>query len=322
MKAARIHEFGGPEVLVYEQEVPVPSAAEGQVLLRVEGAGVNFADLMRRTGNYPGGDPPTTLGLEAAGIVEEVGPGVTGYKVGDSVMAMAAGGQAEFVAADQANVFPCPPGMDLVQAAGIPIIFLTAYHLLKTRAQMQPGDAVLVQAGASGVGTVAIQMAKLWGARVFATASTEDKLELTRSLGADEVINYVSHDFEDEIKSRTDGRGVQVILECVGGEVLEKSLRCLAPYGRLVIYGNASGMPASLSPTDIQPVNRTVLGFSLGRSPKGVLDNHGAMAEMMPLIQSGTLKLVHDRTMPMAQVRQAHEHLANRGTRGKVVLTP
>ena len=283
---------------------------------------MNFADLMRRSGNYPGGDPPATLGLEAAGTVEELGPGVTGYVPGDPVMAMAAGSQAEFVAANLDNVFPCPSGMDLVQAAGIPIIFLTAYHLLKTRAQVQPGDTVLVQAGASGVGTVAIQMAKLWGARVFATASTEDKLELARSLGADEAINYVSNDFEDEVMSLTDGRGVQVTLECVGGEVLEKSLRCIAPYGRLVIYGNASGMPASLSPNDIQPVNRTVLGFSLGRSPRSVLNNHAAMAEMLPLVQSGELKLVHDRTVSMDQVREIHEHLANRGTRGKVVLTP
>ena len=322
MKAVRIHRFGGPEVLVYEEEVPQPTPGKGQVLIKVAGAGVNFADLMRRMGTYPGGDPPATLGLEAAGTIEEVGPEVTSFKVDDPVMVRAGGSQAEYVAVDATNVFHCPPDIDLVHAAGIPVIFLTAYHLLKTRSQVSPGDTVLVQAGASGVGTVAIQLAKLWGARVIATASTEEKLELARSLGADITINYVTHDFEEEVMALTDGAGVEVILECVGGEVLEKSLRCLAQYGRLVIYGNASGKPASLPASDIFPVNRGVLGFSIGRSPQGVLDHHAAMAEMLPLVQAGTLRLVVDRILPMSEVAKAHTHLANRGTKGKMILTP
>ncbi len=322
MKAVRIHKFGGPEVLVYEEEVPQPRPAKGQVLIKVAGAGVNFADLMRRTGSYLGGDPPATLGLEAAGTIEEVGPEVKGFRVGDPVMARAAGGQAEYAVVDASNVFRCPPGINLVHAGGMPVIFLTAYHLLKTRSQVQPGDTVLIQAGASGVGTIAIQLAKLWGARVIATASTEDKLELTRSLGADITINYITHDFEEEIKAPTGGAGVQVILECVGGEVLEKSLRCLAQYGRLVIYGNASGRPAALPASDIFSANRGVLGLSLGRSPQGVLDHQKAMAEMLPLVQARKLRLVIDRILPMSEVAKAHVHLGNRGTKGKVILTP
>ena len=322
MKAVRFHKYGGPEVLVYEEEVPRPAVGKGQLLIKSAGAGVNFADLMRRTGAYPGGDPPATLGLEVAGTIEELGPDVVGFEVGDPVMARAIGGQAEYVAVDSSSVFHCPEGVDLVQSGGMPVTFLTAYHLLQTRCRMQPGDTVLVQAGASGVGTIAIQLAKLWGARVVATASTEEKLELAASLGADVTINYVTHDFEEEISSLTGGAGVEVILECVGGEVLEKSLRCLAQYGRLVIYGNASGTPASLPASEIFPVNRGVLGFSLGRSPQGTLDHHAAMGEMLPLIQSGSLRLVVDRIMPMSAAAEAHTHLANRGTRGKVILIP
>ena len=323
MKAVRFHSFGGPEVLVYEEEVPQPTPGVGQVLIKVAGAGVNFADLMRRAGSYPGSDPPVTMGLEAAGTIAEVGAEVTAFSVGDIVLARAAfGGQAEYVAVDSPNVFPCPPGIDLVQAGGIPSIFLTAYHIVKTRARVRPGDTVLVHAGASGVGTAAIQLAKHWGARVIATASTEEKLEFVRSLGADDTINYFTHDFEEEIRTLTDDAGVQVILECVGGEVLEKSLRCVAQYGRLVIYGNTSGSPASLPSSEIHTVNREILGLSMGRSPQGVLDHQGAMAEMLPLIQAGTLRVVVDRILPMSEVAQAHVHLANRGAKGKVILTP
>ena len=322
MKAVRFHKFGGPEVLVYEGELPRPVPGKGEVLIKVAGAGVNFADLMRRSGSYPGAEPPATLGLEAAGTIEELGPGVAEFKVGDPVLGRAAGGQAEYVSVDASTLFRCPDGMDLVQAGGIPVVFLTAYHLLKTRAGVQAGETVLVQAGASGVGTAAIQLAKLWGARVIATASTEEKLSLARSLGADETINYVNSDFEEEIKGLAGGAGVQVILECVGGEVLEKSLRCLAQYGRLVIYGNASGRPASLPASDIYPVNRGVLGFSIGRSPQGALDHHSAMGEMLPLFHTGKLRLVIDRIMPMEDVAKAHNHLADRGSKGKVILTP
>ena len=231
-------------------------------------------------------------------------------------------GQAEYVAVNHNFVFPYPDGIDPVHAGGMPITFLTSYHLLKSRGGMQPGDTVLIQAGASGVGTVAIQLAKEWGARVIATASTEDKLELCRSLGADITINYTEVDFEDEVKSLTDGRGVALVLECVGGPVQEKSVRCVASYGRLVSYGNASGQPANLSAADITTLNRTVVGFSMGRSPIGSLDHQGAMNDLIPMITGGKLKLIVDRVMPMSQAGGAHQHLASRGTRGKVILTP
>lgn len=321
MKAVRIHEFGGVDVLKWE-DVPEPKARPDQVLIKVESAGVNYADLMRRGGGYPGPDLPSSLGLEAAGTVVEVGDNVDGVTVGQRVMAMGPQGQAEYVAVNGNFVFPYPETLDPVQAGGMPIVFLTCYHLLKTRGQMQAGDTVLVQAGASGVGTVAIQMAKAWGAKVIATASTQEKLDLATSLGADIVINYTTQDFEAEIQEQTGGQGVELILECVGGPVLEKSVRCVAAYGRLISYGNASGTPANLASADIFAANRTVIGFSMGRSPAGRLDHKSAMAEIFPMISSAQARLVVDQVMPMSQVADAHRHLAARGTKGKVILTP
>lgn len=322
MKAVRVNEFGGPEVLRWEDGVPEPSPGPGELLIKVAGAGMNFADQSRRRGTYPGGPAPTTLGMEAGGTVASVGPGASEFKVGDNVMARVAGAQAEYVAAREADVFPAPGGVDPVHAGGIPLVFLTAYHILRTRADVQSGETVLVHAAASGVGTAAIQLARHWGASVIATASTEEKLELARSLGAGHTINYANDDFQARVKEIAGDRGVEVILDSVGGDVLEKSMGCLGVYGRLITYGNASGAPASLSARDIFSVCGAVMGFSIGRSPDGYLDHKGAMAEMLPLFESGELRLVLDRTMPMSAVAEAHAHLANRGTLGKVILTP
>lgn len=321
MKAVRIHEFGDVDVLRWE-EAPTPKPRPGQVLIKVDSSGVNYADIMRRRGGYPGPDLPATLGLEAAGTVVELGEGVTGLTVGRRVMAMGPQGNAEYMAVNANYAFPYPEAIDPIQAGGMPIVFLTSYHLLKTRGQLQAGDTVLIQAGASGVGTVAIQLAKQWGARVITTASSQEKLDLTRSLGADVTINYTTQDFEAEVQKQTAGKGVELILECVGGPVLEKSLRCVASYGRLIAYGNASGTPASLPASDIFPANRTVIGFSMGRSPAGRLDHQGAWVEMFPMIASGQVRLVVDQVLPMSEVAKAHQHLANRGTRGKVILKP
>ena len=321
MKAVRINEFGGLEVLQWE-DVPEPTPRAGQVLIKVDSAGVNYADIMRRQGNYPGPDLPATLGLEAAGTITDLGEGVSGLSVGQRVMAMGPQGNAEFVAVNANYVFPYPETVDPIQAGGMPIVFLTAYHLLKTRGQVQPGETVLIQAGASGVGTVAIQLAKAWGARVITTASSPEKLDLTRSLGADETINYVAQDFEEEVRQLTNGNGVELVLECVGGPVLEKSVRCVASYGKLISFGNASGTPASLPGADIFGANRTVIGFSMGRSPIGRLNHQEAMDELFPMLAQGQVRLVVDRVLPMAEAAKAHQHLSNRGSQGKVILTP
>jgi NADPH2:quinone reductase len=231
-------------------------------------------------------------------------------------------GNAEYVAVNSSFVFPYPDQLDPTEAGGMPIVFLTAYHILKTRGGLQEGNTVLIQAGASGVGTVATQLAKAWGAKVITTASSEGKLELSKSLGSDITINYSDKNFESVINDITGGKGVDLVLECVGGQVLEKSVRCLSSYGVLVSYGNASGVPANLPSTDITSNNRTVIGFSMGRSPAGSLDHQSAMAELFPMITNGKVKLIVDRVLPMSNVADAHKHLANRGTRGKVILTP
>jgi len=321
MKAVRLNEFGDVDVLKIE-EVPEPNLRPHHVMIKVDSAGVNYADILRRGGNYPGPGLPSSMGLESAGTVTEVGSDVTGITVGQQVMAMGPGSQAEYVAVNGNLVFPYPNSLNAVEAGGMPIVFLTAYHILKSRGHVQSGDTVLVQAGASGVGTVLIQLAKAWGAKVIATASTHDKLDLCKSLGADVVINYTEADFEEVVKDESGGDGVKLVAECVGGEVLEKSVRCVSAYGTLVSYGNASQTPASLPASDITSVNRTVIGFSMGRSPVGSLDHKAAMAEMFPMIAAGQAKLVVDQILPMAEVGKAHQHLANRGAMGKVILTP
>ncbi len=321
MRAVRLNEFGGLDVLKIE-DVAEPNLRPHQVMIKVDAAGVNYADILRRSGNYPGPDLPSSMGLEAAGTVTEVGSEVSGISVGQKVMGMGPGSQAEYVAMNGNFVFPYPDTLDPVEAGGMPIVFLTSYHLLKTRGRLQPGHTVLVQAGASGVGTVAIQLAKAWGAKVITTASTEDKLELCRTLGADVTINYTETDFEAAVNEETGGAGVELVLDAVGGPVLEKSVRCIAFDGRLVSYGNASQTPANLASTDLTSNNRTFIGFSMGRSPRGSLDHKGAMAELFPMIAEGKAKLIVDQVLPMYDVGQAHQHLANRGTLGKVILTP
>lgn len=319
MKAARIHAFGGPEVVTYE-EVPKPTPKENEVLFKVTSTSMNYADVQWRLGNYVDRTLPATLGREAAGIIEELGPGVTHLRVGQPIMARTPGGHAEYAIARVENVFPCPPGLDMTQAGGIPIVFLTAYHLLRSLKPLQPGDTVLVHAAASGVGTVLIQLCKRWGFRSIATASTEAKLELARQLGADVTINYATQDFEAEVKRLTDGVGVQLALEAVGGEVTEKSMRCLAPFGCLVNYGNASNKPASLPLSSFRE-NRAAMGFSL-TAPVPGRDNQAAMAELLGLIMEGKVRLVVDRVLPLSEAAKAHAHLSNRGAMGKVLLIP
>jgi len=204
----------------------------------------------------------------------------------------------------------------------IPVIFLTAYHLLKTLAPVRRGETVLIHAAASGVGTVAVQLAKAWGARVFATASTEEKLALARTLGADECINYEKQDFLAEVMRRTDGVGVDRVLECVGGDVLVKSVTALAPGGRLMIYGRASGSLPTLAPDEFFARNLHVIGLNIGGKPWTQAVHRAALEDCLALIAAGKAKPVISATWPLAQVARAHEYLANRQTMGKVILTP
>jgi NADPH2:quinone reductase len=324
MRAVRYHAFGGPEVLRWE-EVPEPPVGPGDVLIRVAAAGVNFSDLMRRAGTYnPSLRLPHAEGVEAAGTVERVGAEVVdGPRPGDRVMAMLGSGcQAEYVVAPEALVYPIPAGLTFEAAGALPLAGVTAWHLLRTGAGIRPGEAVLIHAAASGVGTLAVQLARLWGARVFATASTDEKLAAVRALGADETINYARESFVPAVLARTDGRGVDVVLECVGGEVLAQSATALAPGGRLVVYGRASGASGTLDGDLILTRNLSVLGMHLGRRPWQPEMHREAFIELIQLAAAGRLAPVVDRVFPMAEVARAHAYLAERKAIGKVLLTP
>lgn len=320
MKAVRINEFGDTSVLKIE-DIPDISAKRNQILVKLVSSGVNFADVLRREGRYPGPDLPCTLGLEGAGSIVALGEGVDGFKIGQSVLVLGPQCHAEMVSVNKHFVFPFDNDkLDPNIAGGIPLTFLTAYHLLQTRGQIQPKDQVLIHAGASGVGTIAIQMAKHWGATVISTASTPEKIELCKSLGADTVINYTDEDFEQSIMELTDNQGLELVLDAVGGTTLEKSLRCVKSYGKLLSYGNASGQPASLSAADFTTLNRTIIGFSMGRSPFGTLDHKSAMVDILSKVYTDTFKLVVDQNLALENVGVAHDHLSNRRSRGKVIL--
>ncbi len=318
MKAVRIHSHGGPEVITIE-DIPVPEPGENEVLFKVTSTCINYADVQWRLGN---GDPtlPTTLGREAAGTIEKVGPGVTSLQVGQNITARSLGGNAEYAIAQVTNAFACPDGVDMAQAGGIPIIFLTAYHLLRSLVNVNRGDTVLVQAGASGVGSILLQMCREWGFRSIATASTEAKLELCRELGADETINYATHDFQEEVMRLTGGAGVKLVVEAVGGDVTEKSMKCLASGGSLVNYGNASNRPASLPLGDFRE-GRWATGFSLVATFP-TWDNPAAMAEVLDLMSSGRVKMIVDQVLPLEEAAKGHAHLSARGAMGKVLLVP
>lgn len=321
MKAVQIHEFGGPEVLKVE-EAPEPKIGSGDVLIQMEAAGVNYADVMLRAGVYPVKGLPVTPGFEVAGRIIDVGDGVTEVRVGDRVVAMVDfGGQAELVAAPAATVFSLPDSVSAAEAAALPVNYLTALHMLREFGRLVPGESVLVQAAASGVGTAAVQLAKLFGARVFATAGSDDKLALAKDLGADECINYTTQDFPEVVKAKTGGRGADLVLECVGGEVFEKSLLCLAPLGRLITYGVAGGVPATVPTPLLLFHNVSVIGFHLGRYYQ-LKPNREPMHEILRLVVAKKIRPVINTTFPLAEVARAHDHLSQRRTRGKVLLTP
>ena len=322
MKAVRYHEFGGPEVLRWE-DVPDPEVRPNEVLIRVEAAGVNFADLMRRQGRYHSHEGfPAGVGTEAAGTLVRVGDKVTEFKPGDRVFCRRStpGCQAEMVAVPASETFLMPETCSFTEAAAIPVIFLTAYHLLKTLAPLRSGETVLIHAAASGVGTAAVQLGKLWGARVFATASTDDKLALAKRLGADECINYARQDFLAEVLARTGNQGVDRVLECVGGDVLLKSVKALAPGGRLMIYGRASGTLPPLPPEELFAKNLQIMGLNIGGPPWHAAEHRAALNECVALIAAGSVRPVISATFKMAEVAAAHDYLGQRKTMGKVVL--
>lgn len=321
MKAIRINETGGPEVMHLE-ETPTPTPKEGQALIKVEAAGINFGDLAQRQGAYlTRTRTPMTMGVEFAGTVAALGPGVTTPTVGTRVAGVGEGAYAEYVVAQASSLIPIPPNLDFVHAAAFPVQGLTAYQLLRESAHLQPGESVLIHAAAGGVGTLAVQLAKLMGAgTIVGTASNADKHTLVRRLGADAAINYTEPDWVEQVKQATGGKGTDIILEMVGGSISEQSLQCLAPFGRMVIFGAASGQIAQFTGIQLMYKNQSVIGYWLTSQLQRPDRIAAAAMELMQYLAAGKLEIVVGQTYPLAQAEQAHRAIAERQTMGKVVL--
>jgi len=306
LKAVLLRETGGPERLEYA-DVPDPSPGEGQIVVRVRAAGINFADVLVRQGRYPQApELPTVLGSEVAGEVD-----------GRRVMALpraGGGGYAELVPVDSALVVPLPEAASFEEGASFLLTFLTAWIPLTRMARVAEGTTVLVHAGAGGVGSAAIQVAKHLGARVVATASTDEKLEVALGLGADEGLRYEG--FEEKVRA-------DVVLDSVGGDVFRRSFATLEPLGVVIAAGFAGGWWEPLDPAPLVGRNTGVLGFYLGRlmrhRPEVVRD---AIAEIVALWESGAVRPLVGATFPLAQAGEAHRLIEERRSVGKVVLVP
>jgi NADPH2:quinone reductase len=322
MKAIRVHQYGGPEVLKYE-DVPLPQPGPGEARVKIEAAGVNYIDIYHRTGLYKG-SLPLTLGMEGAGVVDAVGPGVSDLRVGDRVAyAMSQGAYAEYAVVAAWKLVPVPSNIETRTAAAAMLQGMTAHYLTHSTYAIKRGDTALVHAAAGGVGLLLTQMAKRLGARVFGTVSTEAKAALARDAGADEIILYTRTDFEAAVKQLTGGQGVNVVYDSVGQATFDKSLNCLKPRGYLALFGQSSGPVAPFDPGLL-----AVKGSLFLTRP--TLANHAATREellqragdIFQWIAAGQLKLRIEKTFPLAEAAEAHRQLAGRKTTGKVLLIP
>lgn len=316
MKAIRVHELGAADKLTLEEiEKPTPKADE--VLIKVAAAGINYADTMMRSGNYlTKPDLPFTLGYEAAGIIEAVGENVTNFAVGQRVLATTnSGGYAEFATAKAATTMPIPDELGFGEATALLVQGLTALGLLN---ETKSGQTILIHAAAGGVGTLLVQLAKHKGLKVIGTASSEQKLEMVAGLGADVAINYSEDDWTDEVLKATDGRGVDWLIEMVGGEIVAKNLKVLAKHGTMWIYGAASGEDFKVSVLSLMAKNHTIRGYWLMN--ESVANRIAFTKELLSHLGAGRLK-IQVTEFPLEQAREAHEAIENRKTTGKVVLT-
>ncbi|WP_369899910.1 zinc-binding alcohol dehydrogenase family protein [Bacillus manliponensis] len=322
MKAIVVTAFGGPEVMVYT-DVPMPKIETHQVLIRVVATSVNFADIKSRYGKKGNMKLPYIPGIDVTGVVEQVGSAVTHIQVGQRVIAFPSGGSyAEYVAADEHLTFVLPGEIDFITAAACPIVSFTSYNLLANVARLQHGETVLIHASAGGVGTTAIQLARLLGAsKIIGTVGSEEKKQIALEAGADDVICYKDEDFVTRVNELTNGKGADVILDSIAGAVSKKSLECLAFYGRLVHFGNASGTVGTFQTKDLHASCRSVLGFSFGttRKKRPHLLRHTA-EQVFHYLQSGALQIKVGKRFSLQDAGKAHEWVESRQSVGKVIL--
>ena len=325
MRAISISEPGDADVLTVTEEAR-PQAGPGQVVIDVAAAGVNRADVMQRLGFYP---PPTGAsplpGLEVSGTVAEVADGVSGIAVGDEVCALIdGGGYAEAVAVPSTQVLPVPKGVSLADAAGLPEVVCTVWSNVFMTANLQPGETLLVHGGSSGIGTMAIQLAKALGARVAVTAGSAEKLDACRALGADVAISYKDEDFVERVREETDGRGADVILDNMGAKYLGRNVDALATAGRLVVIGLMGGRRGELDLGTLLSKRGAVIATSLRARPA---EEKAAIVaavreHVWPLVEDGTVRPVIHQTYPLAEAAQAHRDMEASGHIGKLLLLP
>lgn len=321
MKAIRIHEYGSPDVLRYE-EVEEPQLAQGKVLIRLQTAGVNFVDIYHRKGTYAApAELPFILGLEGAGIVEAVGPTVTTVKVGDKVAYTGQiGSYAEKIVLPQEKLIVLPKDFSFEMAAAFPLQGMTAHYLLHEFRTIKPRDVVLIHAAAGGMGLLLVQWAKHLEAHVIGTVSSEEKAAIAKEAGADDVINYTKQDFVKEVKKITHEHGADFIIDGVGIATFMRDIDAASVRGHIVLYGSASGIPDPIDPRLFMPKSLTLSSGSLHnftKSPEELLMRSKAVIEA---IQAGWLHLRLDRILPLADAKEAHKLLEGRSTTGKIIL--
>lgn len=322
MKAIRIAQYGGAEVLRFE-DVDAPEPGDGQVRVAIEAAGVNFIDTYHRTGLYPL-DLPLTLGLEGAGTVNAVGAGVTGLAEGDRVAwKSVAGSYAEQVVANEDDVVKIPGAVATKTAAAVMLQGLTAHYLVNSTYPIREGDTCLIHAAAGGVGLLLVQMAKMRGARVIGTTSTDEKAALARGAGADDLILYTEQDFEAEVQRLTNGQGVEVVYDSVAKATWEKSINCLKPRGYMVFFGNASGPVPPIDPLLLSQKGSIYLTRPTLNDYTQTREEYlQRTAEVMSWLQDGALDVRIGEEHPLANAADAHTRLEGRQTTGKVLLIP
>jgi len=322
MHAVRVHEFGGPEVLRYE-ELPTPIPEGADALVKIEASGVNYVDIYQREGLYKT-TLPFTAGSEAAGVVAAVGPKVEDVRVGDRIAyAGPLGAYATHAVVAAARLVKLPDALEFRQGAAVMLQGITAHYLSHSTYALKAGDAALVHAAAGGVGLLLVQMARIRGARVIGTVSTEEKAAIAKSAGADDVIQYTTQDFESEVRRLTYNRGVDVVYDSVGKTTYEKSMNCLVPRGMLVLYGNASGPVPPIDPLLLAQkgalyLTRPTMGPYIATRQELL----SRADDIMRWIASGRLTLRIDRTFPLEAAADAHRALASRATSGKLLLIP
>jgi NADPH2:quinone reductase len=322
MKAIRVHAYGGPEVMRYE-DIPQPVAKEGEVVVKIEAVGVNFIDVYFRIGAYKA-EVPFTPGQEASGTVASVDPAVKDVKVGDRVAYTGVqGSYAEFAAVPAQRLVTLPSGFTARQGAAAMLQGMTAHYLATSTYALKAGDTCLVHAAAGGVGLLLCQIAKMRGARVFGTVSTEEKAKLAREAGADEAILYTQRDFEAEVKRLTGGKGVQVVYDSVGEATFAKSLSCLAPRGVLALFGQSSGAVKSFDPQVLSQkgslyLTRPTLAHHIGTRAE-LLQR---ASDVLGWVGQGKLKLRIGAELPLSDAAAAHRALEARKTTGKLLLIP